>query len=251
MLGAQHDRKSGYSMAKATTGRARKSAGKKFKIRSWRESRARRRARVATIVQRLHRDYPDADCALTYSSPWELLVATILSAQCTDERVNQETPALFARYPTIEAMAAAGQEEMEEMVRRTGFFRNKARAIREAAAAIVNDFGGELPRDLDDLLTLRGVARKTANVVLGTAFNVPSGVVVDTHIGRLSQRLGFTRETGPEKIEQALIDLLEQDEWIFTGHALIWHGRRVCDARKPDCPACQLRDLCPSSTATE
>ncbi len=232
----------------------RKSARKskpKFKIRSWREARAKRRARVAEIVTRLHRDYPDADCALTYSSPWELLVATILSAQCTDERVNQETPALFARYPTIAEMAAAGQEEMEEMVRRTGFFRNKARAIREAAAVVVDNFNGELPRDFDDLLTLRGVARKTANVVLGTAFGIPSGVVVDTHIGRLSQRLGFTKETDPGKVEQALIDLLKRDEWIFTGHALIWHGRRVCDARKPDCTACRLRDLCPSSTATE
>ncbi len=230
---------------------ARKSKPAKFKIRSWRESKAKRRARVAAIVERLHRDYPDADCALTYSSPWELLVATILSAQCTDERVNQETPALFARYPTIAAMAAAGPEEMEAMVRRTGFFRNKARAIREAAAAIVEDFDGDLPRDIDALITLRGVARKTANVVLGTAFGIPSGVVVDTHIGRLSQRLGFTKETDPGKIEKALIDLLEQDEWIFTGHALIWHGRRVCDARKPDCAACQLRDLCPSSTATD
>jgi endonuclease III len=230
----------------------RKSARKskpKFKLRSWREAKAKRRERVATIVDRLHRDYPDADCALTYSSPWELLVATILSAQCTDQRVNQETPALFARYPTIVEMAAAGQEEMEEMVRRTGFFRNKARAIREAAAVVVDEFDGELPRDIDSLLTLRGVARKTANVVLGTAFGIPSGVVVDTHIGRLSQRLGFTRETDPGKIEQALIALLERDEWIFTGHALIWHGRRVCDARKPDCAACQLRDLCPSSTA--
>ncbi len=205
----------------------RKSARKskpKFKIRSWREARAKRRARVAEIVTRLHRDYPDADCALTYSSPWELLVATILSAQCTDERVNQETPALFARYPTIAEMAAA---------------------------VVVDNFNGELPRDFDDLLTLRGVARKTANVVLGTAFGIPSGVVVDTHIGRLSQRLGFTKETDPGKVEQALIDLLERDEWIFTGHALIWHGRRVCDARKPDCTACRLRDLCPSSTATE
>ena len=248
MLGGQHDRKSGFPMAKATARRGKKLASKKFKVRSWRESRATRRERIAEIVRRLHDLYPEADCALHYSSPWELLVATILSAQCTDERVNQETPALFARYPTIEAMAAAGQEDMEEMVRRTGFFRNKARAIREAAAAIVEEFGGELPRDLDHLLTLRGVARKTANVVLGTAFAIPSGVVVDTHIGRLSQRLGFTRETGPDKIETVLMALIDRDEWIFTGHALIWHGRRICDARKPLCSKCRLSDLCPSST---
>ena len=238
-------------MAKATAARGKKPASKKFKIRSRRESKAVRRERAAEIVRRLHDLYPDADCALTYSSPWELLVATILSAQCTDERVNKETPALFARYPTIDSMAAAGQEEMEEMVRRTGFFRNKARAIREAAAAVVEEFNGELPRDLDQLLTLRGVARKTANVVLGTAFGIPSGVVVDTHIGRLSQRLGLTRETTPEKIEQALIDLLDRDEWIFAGHAIIWHGRRICDARKPLCAECRLSDLCPSSTAGE
>jgi endonuclease-3 len=249
MLGGQHDRKNGFSMAKATTRRSKKPAAKKFKTRSWRESRATQSERMDEIVRRLHELYPGADCALSYSSPWELLVATILSAQCTDERVNKETPALFARYPTIEAMAAAGQEEMEEMVRRTGFFRNKARAIREAAAAIVENFGGELPRDLDQLLTLRGVARKTANVVLGTAFGIPSGVVVDTHIGRLSQRLGLTKETSPEKIEQVLMELMDRDEWIFTGHAIIWHGRQVCDARKPLCSECRLSDICPSSIA--
>jgi endonuclease-3 len=249
MLGEQHDRKNGFPMAKATARRSTKSAAKKFKARSQRESKATRRERVDEIVRRLHELYPEADCALSYSSPWELLVATILSAQCTDERVNKETPALFARYPTIEAMASAGQEEMEEMVRRTGFFRNKARAIREAAAATVVDFGGELPRDLEQLLTLRGVARKTANVVLGTAFGIPSGVVVDTHIGRLSQRLGLTKEASPEKIEKVLMELIDRDEWIFTGHAIIWHGRKVCDARKPLCSECRLSDICPSSIA--
>ena len=192
--------------------------------------------------------YPQAECALNYSSPWELLVATILSAQCTDERVNKETPGLFARFPNVKAMAEANQEEVEELVRRTGFFRNKARAIREAAISIVDNFDGELPQNMEDLLTLRGVARKTANVVLGTAFRIASGVVVDTHISRLSQRLGFTKEANTDKIERVLINLIDQDEWIFVGHAIIWHGRRVCGARRPMCNSCTLNDLCPSST---
>ena len=192
--------------------------------------------------------YPQAECALSYSSPWELLVATILSAQCTDERVNKETPGLFARFPNVKAMAEANQEEVEELVRRTGFFRNKARAIREAAISIVDNFDGELPQNMEDLLTLRGVARKTANVVLGTAFRIASGVVVDTHISRLSQRLGFTKEANTDKIERVLINLIDQDEWIFVGHAIIWHGRRVCGARRPMCNSCTLNDLCPSST---
>lgn len=199
-------------------------------------------------MARLHTLYPDAECALSYSSPWELLVATILSAQCTDERVNKETPSLFARFPNVKAMAEASQEEVEELIRRTGFFRNKARAIREASISIVDNFDGELPQNMEDLLTLRGVARKTANVVLGTAFKIALGVVVDTHISRLSQRLGFTKETNTDKIEQVLINLIDQDEWIFVGHAIIWHGRRVCGARKPMCDNCTLSDLCPSST---
>ena len=222
---------------------------KSFQVRRWRESKSKRRERAKEIVARLHDEYPDADCELNYSTPWELLVATILSAQSTDVRVNKETPALFARYPTIEAMAQASQEDMEEMVRRTGFYRNKARAVREAAAAVVENFGGEMPANMDDLLTLRGVARKTANVVLGTAFGIPSGVTVDTHVNRLSHRLDLSRQKSPEKIEQDLMDLLPQDEWIFAGHSLIWHGRRVCEARKPACNRCTLNDLCPSSAA--
>ena len=173
-------------------------------------------------MARLHTLYPDAECALSYSSPWELLVATILSAQCTDERVNKETPSLFARFPNVKAMAEASQEEVEELIRRTGFFRNKARAIREASISIVDNFDGEL--------------------------KIALGVVVDTHISRLSQRLGFTKETNTDKIEQVLINLIDQDEWIFVGHAIIWHGRRVCGARKPMCDNCTLSDLCPSST---
>jgi endonuclease-3 len=231
--------------------KSRKSPAKKkaFQVRTLRESKSKRQERAKEIVGRLHEEYPDADCELDYSSPWELLVATILSAQSTDVRVNKETPALFARYPTIKAMAEASQEDVEEMVRRTGFYRNKARAVRETAAIIVENFGAELPANMDDLLTLRGVARKTANVVLGTAFGIASGVTVDTHVNRLSHRLDLSRQNDPEKIEQDLMNLMPEEEWIFAGHAVIWHGRRVCDARKPACDRCTLSDLCPSSTA--
>ncbi len=235
-------------MAKSATGK-RRPAAKKFQIRRPRESKSKRRQRALEIVDRLHGEYPDANCELDYSTPWELLVATILSAQSTDVRVNKETPALFARYPTIKDMAESDQEEVEEMVRRTGFFRNKARAVREAAAAIMERYGGEMPSKMDDLLTLRGVARKTANVVLGTSFGIASGFVVDTHVHRLSQRLGLSRQDDPQKIEKVLMEILPKEEWIFTGHALIWHGRRVCDARKPACDRCTLSDICPSSTA--
>ena len=237
-------------MAASRTRKKAPTKRKSFKVRRWRESKSRRRDRAGEIVARLHDEYPDADCELNYSTPWELLVATILSAQSTDVRVNIETPALFARYPTIESMAEAPQEDMEEMVRRTGFYRNKARAVREAAAAIVENFGGEMPANMDDLLTLRGVARKTANVVLGTAFGIASGITVDTHVNRLSHRLDLSRQKSPEKIEQDLMDLLPQEEWIFAGHSIIWHGRRVCEARKPACDRCALNDLCPSSAAS-
>ena len=236
-------------MASARTKSDRPRKADALEIKRWRESKTRRGERVREIVRLLHAGYPDAHCALNFSTPWELLVATILSAQCTDERVNKETPALFARYPTVESMAKASQEDVEDMVRSTGFFRNKARAIREAAAAIVQDFGGSLPNSMEELLRLRGVARKTANVVLGVAFGIPSGVVVDTHIHRLSRRLGLTGEESPEKIEDDLMELIPREEWIFAGHALIWHGRRVCDARRPACARCALSELCPSSTA--
>ena len=219
----------------------------KFKIRRWRESRAKRAARSAEIVRRLHSSYPDADCALTYSSPWELLVATILSAQCTDERVNAETPALFARFPSPRSFAEADIAEIEELVRRTGFFRNKARAIKESAIVLVEQFDGRLPRTMDELLTLRGVARKTANVVLGTAFGIAAGVVVDTHVSRLSQRLGLTARTDAPGIEKDLMALVEQSEWVFLGHSLIQHGRAVCGARRALCGECPLADICPSA----
>ncbi len=197
--------------------KSRKSPAKKkaFQVRTLRESKSKRQERAKEIVGRLHEEYPDADCELDFSSPWELLVATILSAQSTDVRVNKETPALFARYPTIKAMAEASQEDVEEMVRRTGFYRNKARAVKETAAIIVENFGAELPANMDDLLTLRGVARKTANMVLGTAFGIASGVTVDTHVNRLSHRLDLSRQNDPEKIEQDLMNLMPEEEWIL------------------------------------
>ncbi len=219
----------------------------KFRIRRWRESRAKRTARAAQIANRLRAGYPDADCALTYSSPWELLVATILSAQCTDERVNAETPALFARFPSPQSFAEADITEIEELVRRTGFFRNKARAIKESATALVEEFNGELPRTMEELLTLRGVARKTANVVLGTAFGIAAGVVVDTHVSRQSQRLGLTSRTDAPGIEKDLMGLLDRSEWVFFAHSLILHGRSVCKARRPLCGECALADVCPSA----
>jgi endonuclease-3 len=203
--------------------------------------------RIGEILRLLHFAYPNATCALDHRNAFELLVATILSAQCTDERVNKVTPALFARYPTPLAMAEADRTELEEAIRSTGFYRNKAKSIQEAAQRIVTVYGGEVPAEMADLLTLAGVARKTANVVLGIFFGIADGVVVDTHVRRLSNRLGFTKEDDPEKIERDLIALLPQDEWIAFSHMLILHGRQVCDARKPACQICTLNQLCPSA----
>lgn len=227
--------------------RRKKTPASKFRIRRWRESRAKRSLRTSEIVGRLHAEYPGADCALTFSSPWELLVATILSAQCTDERVNAETPALFARFPSPRSFAEADIAEIEDLVRRTGFFRNKARAIKESAVALVEEFDGQLPRSMEELLTLRGVARKTANVVLGTAFGIAAGVVVDTHVSRLSQRLGLTAKSDAPGIEKDLMSLVDQSEWVFFGHSLILHGRSVCKARRALCGECSLADICPSA----
>ncbi|MBP7963407.1 MAG: endonuclease III [Caldilineaceae bacterium] len=203
--------------------------------------------RMPEITRRLWAAHPDACCALVHADSFQLLVATILSAQCTDERVNKVTPALFEKYPTPADFAGADRGELEELVRSTGFFRNKAKHIQEAAQRIVHDFGGEMPQNMDDLLTLAGVARKTANVVLGVGFHIADGVVVDTHVSRLSQRLGLTVQKDPKKIEQDLMALTPQSEWIDLSHLLIFHGRRVCDARKPNCEACTLADLCPSA----
>lgn len=203
--------------------------------------------RIAPLLQRLHAAYPDAECALHHRNAFQLLVATILSAQCTDERVNKVTPALFARFPNPEAMAGANREELESLIRSTGFYHNKAKNIQGAAQRIVSAYGGSVPQTMDELLTLPGVARKTANVVLGVVFGIADGVVVDTHVKRLANRLGLTTQSDPEKIERDLQTIAPRSEWITLSHLLIFHGRQVCDARKPRCGACSLNDLCPSA----
>jgi endonuclease-3 len=204
--------------------------------------------RVTQILDELDRLYPDAHCELVHwQTPLQLLVAVILSAQCTDERVNQVTPALFARFPDAAAFAAADPSELERLIHSTGFYRNKAKHIREACKKIVEKHAGQVPRTMKELIALPGVARKTANVVLGTAYGIPSGVVVDTHIGRLAGRLGMSAQRDPKKIEADLMQLWPQERWILAGHRLIWHGRRVCGARKPRCAECTLVPLCPSA----
>lgn len=202
--------------------------------------------RIGEIVRLLRATYPDAHCELNHRNAFELLVATILSAQCTDERVNQVTPALFAAYPTPAAMAAASSEELETIIKSTGFYRNKAKNIQQAAARIVAVYGGVVPRTMEEILTLTGVARKTGNVVLGVAYGLPTGVVVDTHVKRLANRLGLTLHEDPEKIERDLMQLVPQEEWIDLSHLIIFHGRRCCDARKPNCAGCALAELCPA-----
>ena len=203
--------------------------------------------RMPEIIRLLHAAYPDARCALDYRNALELLVATILSAQCTDERVNKVTPALFARYPDAQAFAEADREQLEEAIHSTGFYRNKAKNIQQACQRIVMQYGGEVPANMADLLTLNGVARKTANVVLGNAFGIADGVVVDTHVKRLSERLALSQQSDPDKIERDLMALTPRTEWIDVAHLLIFHGRRVCDARKPKCPGCVIAHLCPSA----
>lgn len=199
------------------------------------------------LRERLLALYPDAYCELDHRNPFELLIATILSAQCTDERVNKTTPALFRRFPTPEAMAGATTEEIESLVKSTGFFRNKTKSILGAARRIVTEYGGRVPDTMEELLTLPGVARKTASVVLGNAFGKNEGIAVDTHVMRLTQRWGITRATDPKKIEQELLKTLPREEWTSFSHRTIFHGRRVCDAKKPDCGACTLADVCPSA----
>lgn len=200
--------------------------------------------RMAEILRLLKREYPEARCSLDYESPFQLLVATILSAQCTDERVNQVTPALFARFPDARSAARAKVAEIEKLIRTTGFFRSKAKSIVETAEALVEGHAGEVPADLEALTRLRGVGRKTANVVLGNAFGVP-GLVVDTHVGRLCRRMGFTRETDPEKVERHMMDVVLREDWSLFSHLLIHHGRAVCSARKPQCSECTLARFCP------
>ena len=204
-----------------------------------------RRTPASKTVAGLKKLYHDAHCELEFSTPLELVVATILSAQCTDKRVNLVTPALFKRYRSAGDYARAEPAELEALIRSTGFFRAKALSIREMAKRVVSDFGGKLPRTMDELLTLRGVARKTANVVLGTAFGKSEGIVVDTHMKRVAYRLGLTDETDPVKVERDLMDCVPRAAWIFFGHAMVWHGRRACFARNPACPSCPLRSFCP------
>jgi len=205
------------------------------------------KAHAAELLVRLKREYPDAHCELDFDSPLQLLVATILSAQCTDRRVNLVTPELFRTYPDAGALAAASTKQLEDLIRSTGFFRNKTKSLLGMSAAVVERHGGEVPSTMEDLVKLPGVGRKTANVVLGNAFATNVGIVVDTHVGRLSIRLGLTVETDPVKVEQALMPLFPQDGWALLSHLLIFHGRRVCVARTPRCESCVLADICPSS----
>lgn len=205
---------------------------------------AERRARVAKILEILDEMYPNATCALTHHNPWELLVATILSAQCTDKRVNEVTPGLFRKYPTVEDFAHASQAELADDIRSTGFFNNKSKSVIGAAKRVLSEYGGEVPRTMDELLTVPGAARKTANVVLGTAYGIASGVVVDTHVQRLSKRLDLTKHTEPVKIEQDLMKTIPQDHWILFSHQIIHHGRALCVARKPKCAECRLDPIC-------
>jgi endonuclease III len=205
---------------------------------------AERRARVGEILFRLDRMYPSATCALVHRNPWELLVATILSAQCTDKRVNEVTPPLFKKYPSLEDFAAVRPEVLAQDIRSTGFFNNKAKSITGAAKKIVTDFGGSVPRTMEELLTVPGAARKTANVVLGTAYGIASGIVVDTHVQRISNRLDLTREHDPVKIEQDLVKIVPREKWILFSHQVILHGRALCVARNPKCPECELNPLC-------
>jgi endonuclease III len=212
---------------------------------------SRRRAPVAQrapeIYRRLYAEYPDATCALDHRNPYELLVATILSAQCTDKRVNMVTPALFAKYPDPDALASAKPEELEEMIRSTGFFRAKTKNLLGMSSALTEKHQGQVPSTMDELVQLPGVGRKTANVVLGNAFGRDEGVVVDTHVSRLSQRLALSRAAEPAKIEQDLMALFPRDQWTLLAHLLISHGRAVCIARRPRCESCVVSDLCPAS----
>lgn len=202
---------------------------------------------ISAISAALKKAYPDADCSLDHKNPFQLLIATILSAQCTDERVNLVTPALFKKYPGPAEMAKAALPDLEKLVHSTGFYKNKALSLKEASKAIMENFSGKVPKTMEELLTLRGVARKTANVVLGSAYGIAAGVVVDTHVKRLAFRLGLSKETDPAKIEQDLMKALPKTDWIWFAHSLVLHGRAVCDARNPLCEKCTLAKICPKN----
>ena len=211
---------------------------------------AERKERIAKILATLDRVYPAATCALVHGDAWQLLVATILSAQCTDKRVNEVTPGLFRKYPTVQDFAHTTQAELAQDIRSTGFFNNKSKSIIGAARRILSDFGGDVPRTMEEMLTVPGAARKTANVVLGTAFGIPSGVVVDTHVQRIARRLDLTKNSDPGKIEQDLMNVIPRDRWILFSHQLIHHGRALCTARSPKCAECGLNPLCYASDKT-
>ncbi len=234
---------------------ARKKAKTRKLSRKARPAKAARSAgtnpkRVRAILEKLDAAYPAVTCALVHDNPFQLLISTILSAQCTDVRVNQVTQTLYKKYPSPQAFAHASPRELEQDIRPTGFFRNKTKSIIGASKAILDTFGGVVPRTMEELLTLPGVARKTANVVLGTAYGIASGVVVDTHVQRLSRRLDLSRNEDPKKIEQDLMKIIPQEKWILFSHQLIWHGRKVCQARKPMCIECNLETLCYSKDKT-
>ncbi|HEX4074077.1 MAG TPA: endonuclease III [Candidatus Acidoferrales bacterium] len=236
--------------AKARASAQKSATASRSKAARSRGGRGTNPARVRAILKGLDEAYPAATCALKHENAFQLLIATILSAQCTDERVNQVTATLFPKYPTPKDFAYANPAELEKEIRPTGFFRNKTKSIVGASKKIVEEFHGEVPRTMDQLLTLSGVARKTANVVLGTAFGIAAGVVVDTHVLRLSERLDLTKNTEPKKVELDLMKVIPQDRWILFSHQMIWHGRRVCVARKPRCIECNLERLCYSKDKT-
>ena len=245
--------------AKKIAGRSSKGSKSSSPARKAKASRARganpkaagtNPQRVSAILQKLDEAYPNVTCALEHHTPFQLLIATILSAQCTDERVNRVTETLFAKYRTPRDFAYANPSELEQDIRPTGFFRNKTKSIMGASKKIVEEFGGEVPRAMGELLTLPGVARKTANVVLGTAFGIAVGVVVDTHVIRLSNRLDLTHNSDPKKIEQDLMQTIPKEKWILISHQLIWHGRKICQARKPRCAECTLEQLCHAKDKT-
>jgi len=237
-------RKNSSAARKSRPSRSARAAGRNI------SGRATDPARVRAILEGLDAAYPNATCELRFENPFQLLIATILSAQCTDAVVNTVTKTLFAKYPTPKALAYANPAEIQQEIRPTGFFRNKTKSIMGASKKVIEEFGGEVPRTMEQLLTIPGAARKTANVVLGTAFGIALGVVVDTHVQRLSQRLDLTKNTDPKKIEQDLMKVVPQDRWIRFSHQLIWHGRRVCVARKPRCIDCNLVSICYSKDKT-
>lgn len=231
-------------LAESTARPPRKPVAERKPVGKQPRTKKEREERLAEILRLLAELHPKPKCALDHRNPWELLVATILSAQCTDERVNMVTPRLFAKYPTVEALAAARVEEVAEIIRSTGFFNNKAKNIVGAAQRVLDAFGGKVPRTMEDLLTVPGAARKTANVVLGSGYGIPTGVVVDTHVQRIARRLALTKETDPVKIERDLMAVIPRDRWIDFSHQLILHGRARCYARKPNCAECPLDPLC-------